>query len=117
MRPAFHDVLDDDRGYVRGAQISLLAFDVRYYQNRITHEKHAELEALTLLDIKALPPRNAFFKPLSWQLKLGWQRVQEQPKHSLRFGVVGGGGVTQEVGQSLRLSFLGLADIRTRGKC
>ena len=109
-RPAFHDVLDDDRGYVRGAQIDFLSFDGRYY----TDSEHSELESFTLLDIKALSPRNAFFKPLSWQIKLGWQRFQELPKHSLRFGITGGGGITQEWGSKLRFSLMGLGNIRSR---
>lgn len=109
-RPAFHDEMDDDRGYVTGAQIDFLSFDGRYY----TEQEHAELESFGLLDIKALSPRNRFFKPLSWQIKLGWERAQELPEHRLRFSVRGGGGITQELGESVRLSVMGLGNIRAR---
>lgn len=110
LRPAFHDVMDNDQGYVSGAQINFLALDGRYYHQR----QSAELERFTLVDITALSPRNMFFKPLSWAINVGWQRVHEKPEHSLRFSLQGGGGITQEFGESLRFSLMGLGNVRSR---
>lgn len=107
IRPAFHDVTDDDRGYVKGAQIDFLSLYGRY----LHQQEELQLERFELIDIKALSPRDRFFKPLSWGINLGWRRVDEAsaPMH---FGVKGGGGVTQEVASWMDVSVLAKTDIR-----
>lgn len=66
-RPAYHDLMDPQSGFLKGAQINLLDFDFNYY----TNNEHFELDKFNLLDIKSFSPRNNLFKPLSWQLEIG----------------------------------------------
>jgi hypothetical protein len=65
-RPANHDLLDSEVGYLRGTQIEFLDTLLRYEDNDI------ELEKLTLLSIASIAPRTDFFKPFSWRMKSGW---------------------------------------------
>lgn len=102
IRPAFHDVLDNDAGYVQGAQIDFLSVDARYY----TDLEKARLQSFKLIDIKALSARDAFFKPFSWEFDIGWKRVDERLTHKNRFGVSVAGGVTQQLGDHARVSLM-----------
>jgi hypothetical protein len=65
-RPANHDLLDSDVGYLRGTQIEFLDVLLRY------EDKEVELEKLTLLSISSIAQRTEFFKPFSWRMKSGW---------------------------------------------
>jgi hypothetical protein len=67
-RPAFHDLSEDDTGYLSGAQIEFL--DI---QAGIDHEK-LSLEKLTILSLASITPVSHFFKPFSWRMKSGWDR-------------------------------------------
>lgn len=86
MRPAFHDILDDGRGYTSGAQIDFLDLELRHYSDLAGPEDDDwQMESLRLLDIKSFSPRNRFFKPLSWQVNAGWYRQHEVPSDHTRF--------------------------------
>jgi uncharacterized protein DUF4105 len=69
MRPAYHDVLDADEGYVRGAQIEFFSFALRHYR-----EGGTQLESFTPIDIVSLSPRDEFFQSWSWHVEAGWKR-------------------------------------------
>lgn len=107
LRPAFHDILDNDAGYVQGAQIDFLSIDARYY----TDLEKARLQSFKLIDIKALSARDAFFKPFSWEFDIGWKRVDKRRKHRNRFGVAVAGGVTQQLGDKTRVSLMAKASL------
>lgn len=107
LRPAFHDVLDNDAGYVQGAQIDFLSLDTRYY----TEFEQAKLQSFKLIDIKALSARDTFFKPYSWEFDVGWKRVDERLKHRNRFGLTVAGGVTQQLGDYTRFSLMAKAGL------
>jgi hypothetical protein len=68
VRPAFHDLSEDDTGHLSGAQIEFL--DI---QAGMDHDK-LSLEKLTLLSLASITPVSHFFKPLSWRMKSGWDR-------------------------------------------
>ena len=70
MRPAYHDILDEDQGYVRGAQIEFFSFALRDYR-----KGGAQLESFTPIDILSLTPRDDFFQSLSWKIAAGWRRA------------------------------------------
>jgi len=59
LRPAYHDQLDNDDGYVPGAQIDFLNIALRYRMD----EPKLELDEFTLVDIISLSPRSRFFNP------------------------------------------------------
>jgi hypothetical protein len=98
-RPSYHDLMDSDGGYARGAQIEFLDFAVRDYGNGMG----PRLEDLKLVNIVSVSPRNEFFQPLSWKIDTGWARRQlaggDEP---LVFGVNGGPGLSWTMPDSLK---------------
>ena len=87
-RAAYHGIMDLDDGYVRGAQIEFLNLAVRRYDSGKTRA-----ENITPLNILSLTPRDDFFRPLSWKIGGGWQRVRLQDgSEPLVFALNGGAG-------------------------
>ncbi len=92
FRPAYHDLLDNDDGYVPGAQIDFLNIALRYSRDK----SKLELEEFTLVDIVSLSPRGRFFQPVSWRIRTSWQRrifPDKQVPNELTFLVDGGAGL------------------------
>lgn len=92
LRPAYHDLLDSDAGYVPGAQIDFLNIAARYD----TRREKLSLDAFTLVDIVSLTPRSRFFHPTSWRIRASWQRrllPGSRSPSNLAFAVDGGGGL------------------------
>ncbi|MDY7031383.1 MAG: DUF4105 domain-containing protein [Thermodesulfobacteriota bacterium] len=69
-RPAYHSLLDDDRGYDPGAQIQFGNFNLRYY----SEDDRLVLERFDIIDIISLAHRDRFFKPYSWKFSTGFNR-------------------------------------------
>jgi hypothetical protein len=70
LRPTYHDLLDQDAGYTRGAQIQFFDMRWRHYQD----DGGLRLEEFKPLNIASLSPRNDFFSPVSWKINVGWTR-------------------------------------------
>ena len=70
LRPTYHDLLDDDAGYVGGAQVEFFHLRARAYEGR-----DARIEAFIPLAVSSLLPRDDFFQPRSWRIAAGWQRT------------------------------------------
>ena len=92
-RPAYHDILDADAGYTAGAQINFVDIELRYERAR----EDVRLERLTLIDIVSLAPRDAFFRPLSWKVGTGVDRIRRRnddggADEGLAWRVAGGPG-------------------------
>lgn len=104
LRPAYHDLLDPEGGYVRGAQIDFLALRLRYYMG----EDSVRLENASVIDIASLAPRNPFIKPISWRVHVGAGRKRfSQDNDALVGRLMGGIGLTYEpVGRTLVAGFL-----------
>jgi hypothetical protein len=68
LRPAFHDLGEDDTGHLSGAQIEFLDAVIGMNQDKFTVEK------LTVLSLASIAPVSHFFKPFSWRMKSGWDR-------------------------------------------
>jgi hypothetical protein len=103
IRPAFHDQLDPPQGYLQGSQIKFLETVLREEAG-----KGVDLQRLTVLDIESLTPRNDFFAPKSWSIRLGAER---RPAGNSRdhfvFSLAGGaGGSYQLLGHSLLYGLL-----------
>ena len=102
-RPTYHDLMDPDGGYVRGAQIEFLDFAVRDYSGGAG----ARVEDFTPVRIVSVSPRNDFFQPLSWKIDAGWARRRLASGHEpLVFGVHGGPGLSWTVPDTLSSSTL-----------
>jgi hypothetical protein len=108
-RGAYQGILDTDGGYVPGAQIEFLNLGLRHYGDGAPR-----VEYFTPLSILSLSPRDAFFRPLSWKIETGWQRLRlADGSEPLSFGIGGGaGGTWSNDGGTLRLYALLGADAR-----
>ncbi|BAU48780.1 membrane protein [Sulfurifustis variabilis] len=91
LRPAYHDLLDPEEGYVQGAQIEFFGTTLR----RTEDDHRFRLERLDLLNITSLSPRDRLLKPLSWKVASGWVRKRfVDDDRELVFRLSGGAGVT-----------------------
>jgi hypothetical protein len=87
-RATYHDILDDDGGYARGAEIEFFSLTMRHYDTVSTR-----VERFTPVNILSLTPRDDFFQPLSWKIRAGWQRVRAADgSEPLAFSLDGGAG-------------------------
>jgi hypothetical protein len=92
VRATYHDVMDTDAGYVKGAQIQFFDTAFRHYADDGTR-----LERFIPVDILSLAPRDDFFQPRSWRVAGGWQRrFVQNGKEPLVAGLDGGAGATWE---------------------
>lgn len=66
-RPATHDLLDPQGGFLEGAAIDFLDMAVRYHPDDDDFDFHE----LTVVEIQSLAPRDELFQPISWRLKTG----------------------------------------------
>lgn len=69
-QPAYHDLMDPDAGYTRGAQIDFFALSGRYYPL----EQSLKLQNFRPVDILSLAPRDLFSQPYSWKVNGGLDR-------------------------------------------
>lgn len=83
----YHDLLDNSRGYLKGANLEVFDIDIEK-----KHQSSAwQLTKMDLINIESLSPRNKFLSPLSWRVNLGYER---SPAQDSIFFVEGGAGGT-----------------------
>jgi hypothetical protein len=88
LRPTYHDLLDDDAGYVGGAQVEFFHLRARAYEGR-----DVRIESFVPFAVSSLLPRDDFFQPRSWRLAAGWQRtLAKSGAEPLAAGAEGGMG-------------------------
>jgi hypothetical protein len=92
-RPAYHDILDPLPGYTRGAQINFLDVHGRYFVD----DHSLKLDRFTLIDILSLTPRSDFFKPVSWGVDTGIERMYTDRGQTTGAQLGAGGGVSYDV--------------------
>lgn len=91
LRPAYHNLLDADQGYLAGSQIDFANLVLRWYPAR----RQLALQRLDLIDIVSLSPRHAFFNPVSWKVTTGFQQRQfDDGEDHLVYRLNPGGGFT-----------------------
>jgi Domain of unknown function (DUF4105) len=96
LRPAYHDLLDPEAGYVRGAQLEFTNFVVR----RDARTGTVRLETLNLIDVVSLAPRDELLKPRSWRVNFGATRIDRRDgERPLVANLDGGAGVSREFGK------------------
>jgi hypothetical protein len=90
-RISYHDLLDDGRGYPEGVSLN-----IGRLQLRLDDDGSSRLQRFDLIEITSLAPRDDFFKPVSWRVNAGWERVfvGDSPLVSQ---VNGGGGMTKRL--------------------
>jgi hypothetical protein len=102
-RPSYHELIDPEAGYIRGAQIQFFRFALRRYND----ERKVRLEKFVPIDILSLAPRDEFFQRLSWKINASGVRArmvngEERPIARLN----GGAGYAWEVGEQNKLPVL-----------
>lgn len=105
LRPAYHDHLDPQGGYVSGAGIDFLDIELRHYQN----DRSIDLETFTLLGIRSMTPQNRVIRPISWRLRLGADRlrIENGDEQGALVGIAElGGGISYRLGNRAILSGL-----------
>jgi Domain of unknown function (DUF4105) len=96
VRAAYHDLLDPEPGYIRGAQIEFANIVVRRSAASV------RLEALNLVDVVSLAPRDDLLKPTSWRVNIGASRIDRPDgTRPLVAAIDGGAGMTAEVGRGM----------------
>lgn len=93
IRPIYHDLLSDDRGYAKGSQIEFTNLVLRYFSSR----QRLMLEKFEIINIISISERDKFFKPVSWKVDTGFFR-QSLPggKRALYYKLAFGGGYAWE---------------------
>lgn len=93
LRAAYHDLLDPQEGYKRGAAIE--------FGNIVLHHRERDndtrIERADLVNIISLSPRDELLKPLSWRIDVGYARARvDSETNPLMFRVAGGAGYAWE---------------------
>jgi hypothetical protein len=87
FKMSFHDLEDNEKGFLRGAQINIGSLQIRTEEN-----ESVSLYKLDLIDIFSLAPRTQFFKPVAWRIYTGFERQFTKVVDQLAYHVTGGGG-------------------------
>lgn len=90
VRPANHELIDDERGFQEGSQIIFGEAALRYFPS----EDRLQLHRLNVIDILSISPRDELFQPISWKAKTGLTRkILEDADDHLVWELGAGGGL------------------------
>lgn len=93
LRPAYHELLDNESGYKEGSEIVFFDFAMRYY----FRSEEFELESVDVIDIVSIAPRDDFFKHVSWKVSTGFlRRTLSTGKEQFVYGLNPGFGYAWE---------------------
>lgn len=103
LRPGYHDLLDPQGGYTRGAQIDVLSTALRYYFD----DSELDLQSIRFVDLVSLVPRSRLLKPFSWKASAELTRRHfDESDRPLVPQLSGGIGLTYELfGETLGYLF------------
>ena len=87
FKMSFHDLEDNERGFLRGAQINIINLQIRAEEN-----EGVNLYRFDLVDIFSLTPRTQFIKPLAWKVYVGLDRQLTYGVDQLVGDIMGGAG-------------------------
>ncbi len=88
FRMSYHSLEDNESGYLRGAQINIANIVLRRKNSSGT----VVVQQADFADIFSLTPRSRFFKPISWRVRGGLERVYSDDQDRPVAHVSGGGG-------------------------
>ncbi len=92
-RPTYHDLMDSDKGYIKGAQIEFFSGSLRYYYDI----DKVVLENFNLVNIFSVSSRNRFFKHISWRVRTGLKQADlSDGDRTLVYYLNTGGGIAYE---------------------
>ncbi len=116
LRPGYHQLVDPEAGYLRGAEIDFLDLELRRYAG----DSAPIIDSLTAVGIRSLSPRNELFKPLSWRLGGGMERFRpraDDEKGELVAALWGGAGLAEDLGQGALGSLMLEAELGAGADC
>jgi hypothetical protein len=87
FKMSFHDLEDNEKGFLQGASINIGSLQIRAEENETIR-----LYKLDFVDIFSLAPRTQFFKPVAWRVYTGFERQFTKGVDQLGYHVTGGGG-------------------------
>lgn len=87
FKMSFHDLEDNEKGFLRGASINIGSIQIRAEEN-----ESVGLYRLDFVDIFSLAPRTKFFKPVAWRVYTGFETELTNDVDQLVYHVTGGGG-------------------------
>lgn len=105
LRPAYHDLMDPQAGFERGAAIQFFRLEF----SRSAAGGGLQLDRFTPVDIESLSPRDGVIDARSWRVRAGWSRGwgpdTRRPfeRAPLAFEANGGPGWAAEIGDGQRL--------------
>lgn len=108
-RGSLHDLEADPTGFTEGSELEMFHFRYRYDNTR----GKGYLHQWTLVNVKSLTPWEAWVKPPSWGVKIGFDTARDlnrNPENSVYFGVGGRSGLTLRLPTSKRLLWYGLIE-------
>jgi hypothetical protein len=95
IRPGFHDLVDDARGYIPGAEINVLQMHLRYF----TDDDSLQLERLRFIDVVSLSPVLSWYTPLSWLMDFKLERTYlDADSTAVPLVLRGGAGFSTDAG-------------------
>ena len=98
----FHDLEDNTKGFLQGAQINMGQIQIR------SNEHGTKLHQFDVVNIFSITPRTDFFQPLSWRIYTGFERQPTGLKDKLVSHVTGGAGVSYGLWQNSQIYGLGI---------
>jgi hypothetical protein len=102
LRPTYHDIVDDDAGYIGGAQIEFFNLRARRYEGNGPGDD-LRIESFIPVNVFSLSPRDEFFQRRSWRVAFGWQRsFTRSGAEPLAFALDGGLGGAWRAATALR---------------
>lgn len=111
-QPAYHDLMDPDPGYVPGSQIKFLDIKVRHYID----DGSLKLQGINVIDIVSLSDRTKFYKPVSWKVNTGLERmILSDNRDHLVYRLNFGRGISIAMGRSGLAYAMAEADIKYTG--
>ena len=93
VRPTYHDITNNDEGFLAGTQIEFLTPQFLYN----TKTNNIKIDYLKLLTITSLAPQTKFFKPFSWSTS--WQFDRDSLNNELNFNGKISGGKAYSIGK------------------
>jgi hypothetical protein len=111
FKMSFHDLEDNEKGFLRGAQINIGSVQVRVQEN-----DNVSLYRLDLIDIFSLTPRTQFIKPLAWKVYAGLERQLTNGIDQLTGHVTGGAGGSWQSSHNSQLYALAIGRLEANNQ-
>ncbi len=100
-RPAYHELMDTEEGYQRGAAITFFSLAMSK-----TSDGHVQLERFVPVEIASLSPREPLLSARSWRVHVGLERsnqVRQDGTRPLGLNLNGGPGLSYELSADQRV--------------